>query len=327
MINNAMKLLNKRASLTVAFYFMCSVIVTAHIYSAYCHDKVSPLIKAGRYEEAFIKYKKIASDSTSNYDKRPAYYELGHFFAHGHGVPVNVDSALFYLNLAAKMGSNRSLRLMSMIYYLPKYSRQDLSKSFDYLKLAAESDIIANLELGELYLTGKTRLLVDTIIISTHKTVNYNGDSIVERGHSHKIRSTGIVISYPFVEIDSVKGFYYYERGKDINHPLINEDYMLKGVDFAESYMYGTHSEVDYDVAYSYLSSYASLQKDLDNDNDSAIVRNDPELAKAYWLLQIVYRYGVGTRTNIQKADMFLRLAAKYGSQKAIKALELLGTE
>jgi TPR repeat protein len=278
-------------------------------------------LKERDFEKAYINFQEFIkhTEFTKDQDHKllgEAYYNIGHFYKCGHYLKCDIDSAIHYLEISSLAYKYvKGARMLRSIFYFSGYGKVDKERSLNMLKFAADlGDIKSNLELGEIYLSGRTKILVDSVVGSSHS-------------YRHVLVRSQLITDYTSAVIDSVFGYYYYERGKDINHPLINEDYMLKDVDFAESYMYGTHSEVDYDIAYSYLSSYASLQKDIDNDNDSAIVRSDPEMAKAYWLLQTVYRYGLGTRTNIQKADMFLRLAAKYGSQKAIKALELLGTE
>lgn len=308
---------------------LCAVNVSiAHIYEPMSfssnRNSVYNKERMKKYEEAFIEYHAIClSPKHDEFSKRDSYFACGHFFAHGHGVSVNVDSALYYLNIAADIEAKQSLntynahRLLAMIYYLPEYGRVNLPKSLYYLKKAAElGDVKSNLELGEIYLSGQSHYLADTLISVVRKNLNYRGDSILERSNSVHITPTDIMLHYPSENIDSIKGYYYSKRGIDVNRHLVGSNYLLTELDFAKSYMYGTYSEKDYDAVYQYLSRY------LDDDDFICPEVVDPEYAEAYWLLQTCFRFGLGTRVNIKKADYYLRKAANCGSINAKEALK-----
>lgn len=230
----------------------------------------------------------------------------------------NVDSALYYLNKAAfEMEYFKAPRALARVYYNNDYGLEDKDKSFQYLEWAADlGDRKANLEVGGIYLTGQTKWYADTTIYRGYTEKLSNGTERKVRSKSMGIRPSGLVIRYPDVPIDSVKGYYYYERGMSVNYTIYEDEYLLTVDDFIRAYMDGTYAEQDFDKAWMYLSPYVEgLEK-------SEISTLNKESGETCWRIQMSYRFGLGTRTNMEKADFFLKKAAALGYPAAMEALE-----
>lgn len=283
------------------------------------------LESTGNFSEAFRIYKSYVDINSSTSDKEKYWYffAVGHFLAHGHGVDADIDSAIYYLEKAATLErknnsySYNAHHLLSKLYYFPKYGIVDLKKSFQYLTEAASlGDIKSCLELGEIYLKGYANRLQDTTMIKIESHTGKNGIIYKSRRFSFGVKSTSDILRYPFVEIDSVKGYSFYVDGIEVNKRLIDKPYILSNIDIAVAAIDGTYLPVDYDLAWDCLSSYL---EDSFNDNE---VSFDDEYAEAFWRIQMLYRFGLGTRVDMRKADMYLKKAAQCGHSKAIQVLK-----
>ena len=316
----------------ILIFIFISIVANAHIYE---HAVVgrNPAIKDerdGNYESAFFKTITIINNpDIPTIDKARQYFTLGHFYAHGHGVKINIDSAIYYLNIAAdierskSLNTYNSLRLLSYIYYNHRYNRIDYNKSLQYLIEAANlGDIKSNFELGELFLSGETYMLKDTIITKTHERQTYNGKMVRERNFSFPYTATDIILHYPQLPIDSVKGYFYYERSYDVNRPILNVKRKLSDIDFIRSYMDGTYSKRDFDKSWEYLSEYTN-DEFLNLINISKMDQNMRLLyGEIFWRIQISYRFGLGTRANQLKADYFLDKSTQCGYSRAVDAIK-----
>lgn len=305
------------------------------------NNKTSPynLEDEGKFKEAFMKYKSTVDKTltTSNPDLSHYFFAVGHFFAHGHGVTANVDSAIFYLEKAAILErkadrySYNAHHLLSKIYYSPKYGKIDLNKSFKYLTDAADlGDVKSCLELGELFLNGHSYSIQDTTLITITQRVANDGRIYKSRCHSFGVKCTDEVIRYPFVEIDSIKGYTYYVNGMEVNKRLINKPYLLSDLQIATSYINGKYLPKDFDSAWEYLWGYLDENEDLSDLNLNEIKNRfqqsevqNTEYGEAYWLISMLYRFGLGVRSDARKADYYMHKAASEGYPKAIEFFNL----
>ena len=314
MIRKNMKFYSTNIVLLFLFFFNTarSLEYTGNLYGA----------KDDNYNLAIEKARNILKESNSpEYKIIEANFVLGHFFAHGHGLVTNIDSAIYYLEKASQLEllypnkyyNYDSTRLLSQIYYDSKYKREDKSQSFKLLTLAAElGDIRSNLELGEIYLKGYATVLKDSIVYDTI-TTTHNGKIQKGISYRHCIAPTTRTIKYPFLAIDSIKGYNYYINGYDPNRKLIGHQYVLTKLDFAKAYIKGNYLNFDYVAAFRLLSEYKDLP-----------IKHDKELAEALWILQALYRFGRGTRINPLKANEILNRAAECGHTLAKHAISFI---
>lgn len=309
---------------------LCLIIIVLSFAAFAANDNYSIYSSAKKnynnhdFEVSYYLFKEYidSTEFTSKQNKRllgDSYFHIGHYFKCGHYLPCNIDSAINYLNIAAFAYDNAdAARMLHSIYYYKQYNHLDKDKSFAMLKLAADlGDYKSNLEVGNIYLFGKTKVLKDTTTYTTYQRVKFNGDTIIERGARWRITPTKSTLNFPNIQQDSTLGYYYYERGVSVNHELINDIYTLNEIDFIRTHMEGSHSPIDYEKAWSYL------QQHLFSPYNSYI-DEDENLPEIYWRIQVCYRFGLGTRMNIHKADLYLNESAKLGFPKAIEALQNL---
>lgn len=313
MTRNAMKLLNIRLYLLFIFAIFIGII-HAQISSVYkLYREARNCVETNDFKNAFKFFNEYidSTEHTNSQNTRllgESYYNIGHFFICGHYVECNVDSAISYLNRAAfTYKYAEAARMLHTIYHYDNYGRVDKKKSFDFLKMAADlGEFKSNLELGEVYLTHETRVFSDTII--------FNPESGY---HTHALLRTTNKKTFPFVEIDIALGYYYYERGFNFHYSIHNDKYLLNDIDFIRAYMDGIIFQKNFSISWEYLKDY------LVSSNFIADSQLTPILGEIYWRIQMSYRFGLGTRVNIEKADQYLLLSAKCGYNRAIEALSI----
>lgn len=283
--------------------------------------------KQNDFENAYIRFKQFI-DSTEYTPLQDhgklgdAYYNIGHFYKCGHYLACNIDSALYYLNVAAYAYKNaKAARMLHAIYYYTDYGLVDKDKSFIMLRMAADlGDIKSNLEVGDIFLSGSSSVLKDTTIYSfRHNRVNAKGDTIPSYSYTINITPTKSIIKFPDIPRDLTLGYYYYERGINVNRLLVNKKYTLTDIDFIRAYMDGTYREQDYEAAWQYLREYLDESRHF-----SATYDLNDNYGEIYWRIQAAYRFGLGIRSNILRADYYLNKSAEYGYEPAKNALNLL---
>lgn len=282
---------------------------------------------AHRFKDAYAEYHRLIdiyskSPNHSPYMISTSLERLGEMFMEGLHVKCNPDSAIHYFKLASSIYDNSSAsRRLSHIYYFPRFNKQDLNESWKYLILSADQgNIKSNLEAGALLLNGKSHVLQDTTIYVIREEFDKQG--VKKRFKSFHIELVPTIETLLFnnVKLDSVKGYYYYERGIDANRKLFNSDYLLNDLDFIRSYMEGTFSEIDFSKSWLYLMPYTRFDE-LSNDKIES--HDKAYWGEIFWRIQLSYRFGLGTRVNPGKADLFLRKSAEYNFDKAIQALQI----
>ena len=294
------------------------------------------------YETAFKLYTEYIQTSQNNdngttYYLGESYYQIGHFYVCGHYVQKNIEEAISNLTIACtKYKYNKAARLLSHIFYFRKYNHIDLDKSLYFLKFSASlGNCKSNIELGQLYLSGTSKCMKDTTVYTYYSRVNNAGDTIRHRVSSSGMKPTSTNITYPFLQIDSIQAYKYYEKGVSPNFRLYDASYSLNALDFARAYMDGTYFPRDYEQAMIYLRQ---LEEELQETTVTAFIDGDfyfrqvgneiPDMNKSssvlgeiFWRMQTCYRFGLGTRANLSKAEIYLQKAANQGYQRALDAL------
>lgn len=308
------------------------------IYSA-----ANEAYESNDYETAFMLYTEYIHNSQNDdneitYYLGKSYYQIGLFYVCGHYVQINIDEAISNLTTACtKYKHTEAARLLSHIFYFREYNHIDLDKSLYFLKFSAKlGNCKSNIELGQLYLSGNSKCMKDTTVYTYYSRVNNTGDTIRCRSYDLGIKPTSENLTYPFLQIDSIQGYKYYEKGVSSNFRLYDASYSLNALDFARAYMDGTFFPRNYKQAMEYLrQSEEELQKTTVSaiiDGEFYFRQVDNEmldmnefssiLGEIYWRMQTCYRFGLGTRANVKKADIYLKKSAELGYQKAINAME-----
>lgn len=287
------------------------------------------------YEKAFKLFSKYIDETKKDSFSRisgislyigESYYQIGHFYLCGHYVKANIDTAINNLEIAClNYKYSRAARLLSHIYLFKQYNHVNLELSFHYLEMAANlGNINSNIELGQIYLSGSSKCMKDTTIYTYHYRIDNKGDTIKSRCFRKGMTPTSTILKYPMVKTDSIKGYRYYERGKDINWSLYGADYSLTELDFARAYMDGTYCSQDFERAWEYLKELdpISIQNSLEKYGEQYDYEKDTDAGEILWRMQTCYRFGLGTKVNIKKADIYLKKSAELGYQKAVNAIK-----
>ena len=287
------------------------------------YNEAAHAYRNNNYEEAFTLFHEyitmtneyVIKDNSDYSLLGSSYYHIGCSYLNGYYVKKNVDSAIINLTTACcKYKNGEAARLLSHIYMFKKYEHLDLEKSFYFLRLAADlHDIKSNIELGQIYLSGSSKCMKDTIIYTYHNEINKNGDTIRYRSTAYGFTPTAKVLVYSSIKIDSIKGYKYYERGIETNYKMYNEPYSLHFIDFARAYMDGTYCPQNFFRAWEFLKN---LDDELSEHNEFS-----SDAGEIYWRMQTCYRFGLGTRANLIKANIYLIKSAEHGFPKAIEAV------
>lgn len=263
------------------------------------------------YEDAYNGFKKYlsierTSSDPSLYCMEKAYLKLSEIYMHGLGRLCNIDSVIYYLRSAAD-GYNMpsAARKLSRIYYLQKYNRHNLLESFKYLKLSADNgSSLSNLEIAGVYLQGESESFKDTTIYTTY----IGDDNCRYRQSKYALTPDSYQLVYPFVDIDSISGYSYYVRGFYIVDDIINTKPLLTDLDIIRAYMNGTYLERNYAASWDYLKNYINFI-----DENKIAKLDSLYLGEIYWRIQMSYRFGLGTRVNMSKANLYLNKSIDCG--------------
>ncbi len=266
------------------------------------------------------------TDSDKKYNMDEAFYEIGHFYAHGHYFHQNIDSAIFYLEKAVQYDKSQAARFLSDIYYFSKYKHEDKQKSFSWLETSAEMGNIKSLyELAELYCNGYTYQLKDTtIVVEKAKDAHSALLSPVKGGYSYTTYvPTKNLIKYDFIEIDLKKAYEYFEYSLNGYTETLNPK--IGRYELAIAYMDGTYFEQNYQQAVEYFKMFVPSISEL-NEMSPEIDLGE-KILDALWRLQLCYRFGRGVTCNEIRANEYARMAAKFGHKKAIELVQFLDLE
>lgn len=233
-----------------------------------------------------------------------AFFTLGHYYLHGHYYSIDVNQAIQYFEKASELKylHGQAELYLATIYNSDYYKVKDLDKSFQWIEKGAERCSTIEYLLAEIYELGYTNFLTN--------------DSTGVFNVKHRSKT---VLNFPNIKKDLKKAYEhyynYFERNSCFVRPLRFDEY-----DLAVALMDSIYLEVDYTKAYEYLRRFAPSLSDLETQT-----YNDSKTADALWRLSILYRFGLGTTDNEERANTFLKYAASCGSKKAQDALKELG--
>lgn len=273
------------------------------------YDKAMSAHEKGDYKEMFVNlcYFIKNQTNTTNFRLEKAYYYLGHLYAHDHYVKQNIDSAVYCFEKASSYGNSDASRYLFNIYYYSSYNRVNKQEAIKWLKISAhQGNIKSSYELGELYDFGRTTQLKDS--------KNKNGSIVA-------IQTKSIII-IPNLVINKRTAYEYYENALSLFYEITNQKVGFYEV--AVAYMDGTFFDKDYSKAFEYLKYFVPDLSDLSRNLSNY---SNPKIADSLWRLSLLYRFGLGTTDNENKANVYLRYAAQCGHDKALKALSTIESQ
>ena len=320
MTRNVMRFLNNRLVLSIAVLCI-GMRISAQDWRVF-NEKDKAANEAERKHDYATAIKlcediiAMTIDATSEDDSRfnikgHAYFRLGIYYLYARHFSYNLNKAIYNFEKAAecRYSHARAEMYLAMIYNIDAYGVKDLNKSILWIKKGSERCATLEYMLAEIYEKGSTYFLInDTGYIDN------NGRRL---GSSNvKIRSKTL-LTFPDITLNKKKAYEHYYNYIERNSCYVKPDFSRYEIGVA--LMDGTYLDKDYSKAFEFFRYSAPSISELSENIESY---QNSKTADTLWRLSVLYRFGLGTTDNEEKANIYLKYAALCGSPSAKKVID-----